>query len=85
LGDLHGDAARVSEHLDTLAASGNDVVLIGHSCGGGVCANDFAIHPELQRIMAARCSRHVEWASDQSPFLSHPELVTNLLAELAES
>jgi hypothetical protein len=49
------------------------------------CANDFAIHPELQRIMAARCSRHVEWASDQSPFLSHPELVTNLLAELAES
>jgi pimeloyl-ACP methyl ester carboxylesterase len=198
LGDLHGDAARVCELLDTLAAAGNDIVLVGHSYGGAVvteagvhpavrhlvylcalalaedescatvavgdtvaaishegrpnlneslvidedglatlarpdlaatclynecdpetassalsrlgpqpmvtfqqiphavawrgipstyvvCANDFAIHPELQRIMAARCSRQLEWESDHSPFLSHPELVTDLLAGIAES
>jgi len=48
-----------------------------------VCANDFAVHPELQRIMATRCSRSVEWESDHSPFLSHPDLVTNLLADIA--
>jgi len=45
-----------------------------------VCANDLAIHPGLQRIMAARCSRAVEWESDHSPFLSHPELVVRMLA-----
>jgi hypothetical protein len=50
-----------------------------------VCANDLAVHPELQRIMSARCSRRVVWASDHSRFVSHPELVTNLQAELAES
>ena len=45
-----------------------------------VCANDLAIHPGLQRIMAARCTRAVEWESDHSPFLSHPDLVVRLLA-----
>jgi len=45
-----------------------------------VCANDLAIHPGLQRIMAARCGRAVEWESDHSPFLSHPELVVRMLA-----
>jgi pimeloyl-ACP methyl ester carboxylesterase len=199
LGDLHGDAARVGELLDELAATGSDVVLVGHSYGGAViteagvhpavrhlvylcalalaedescatvavgdataaaishegrpnlsealvidedglatlapldrasaclynqcdpetassalsrlgpqpmvtlqqvpdavawrgtpstyvvCANDFAVHPDLQRVMAARCSRQVEWESDHSPFLSHPELVTDLLAEIAAS
>jgi pimeloyl-ACP methyl ester carboxylesterase len=50
-----------------------------------VCTDDFAVHPELQRVMAARCSRQVEWESDHSPFLSHPQLVTDLLAEIAAS
>jgi pimeloyl-ACP methyl ester carboxylesterase len=45
-----------------------------------VCANDRIIHPGLQRIMAARCTQTVEWGSDHSPFLSHPELVVRLLA-----
>jgi len=45
-----------------------------------VCANDLAIPPKLQRIMAARCTEAVEWESDHSPFLSHPELVVRMLA-----
>ena len=45
-----------------------------------VCTNDLAIPPGLQRLMAGRCTRTVEWASDHSPFLSHPDLVIGLLA-----
>jgi pimeloyl-ACP methyl ester carboxylesterase len=48
-----------------------------------VCDNDLAIHPGLQRIMAERCTTRVEWSSDHSPFLSHPEEVVRLLAALA--
>ena len=199
LRDLHGDAAQVREVLDTLAAAGDDVVLVGHSYGGAViteagthpavrhlvylcalalaedescatiavgdaaaasishedgpdlsaglvidpdgistlgdpelarvclynecdpetaswalsrlgpqpmvtfqqtpdavgwrttpstyvvCANDSAVNPEQQRIMGARCGRRIEWDSDHSPFLSHPDLVIDLLAEIAGS
>jgi pimeloyl-ACP methyl ester carboxylesterase len=48
-----------------------------------VCANDLAVHPGLQRILAARCTRSVEWESDHSPFLSHRDLVVDLLADEA--
>ncbi len=48
-----------------------------------VCTDDQIVHPELQRLMAKRCAgRTVEWDSDHSPFLSHPDLVVDLLAEL---
>ena len=48
-----------------------------------VCANDMAVHPGLQRVMAGRCTRAVEWESDHSPFLSHRDLVVDLLADEA--
>lgn len=50
-----------------------------------VCADDETIHPELQRIMARRCSTSIEWPTGHSPFLSRPELVVDLLRGLARS
>ena len=50
-----------------------------------VCTNDLAVHPDLQRLLADRCSERLEWDSDHSPFLSHPEQVIGLLAGLAAS
>jgi pimeloyl-ACP methyl ester carboxylesterase len=50
-----------------------------------VCNDDMAVHPDLQRIMARRCGSVVEWATDHSPFLCRPDLVTGLLVELANS
>ena len=48
-----------------------------------VCRDDKALNPELQRQFAARASRVVEWDGAHSPFLAQPELVADLLAELA--
>jgi pimeloyl-ACP methyl ester carboxylesterase len=48
-----------------------------------VCTNDRAVHPELQRVLAARCTKSVEWPTGHSPFLPHPELVVDLVAGLA--
>jgi pimeloyl-ACP methyl ester carboxylesterase len=48
-----------------------------------VCANDQAIHPVLQRILARRCVTAVEWPTGHAPFLSRPDLVAGLLADLA--
>jgi pimeloyl-ACP methyl ester carboxylesterase len=46
-----------------------------------VCADDLGVHPDLQRILARRCTTSLEWPSDHSPFLSHPELVVDLLTK----
>jgi pimeloyl-ACP methyl ester carboxylesterase len=48
-----------------------------------VCTADNAIHPGLQRILARRADRVVEWEADHSPFLSAPELVADLIADVA--
>jgi pimeloyl-ACP methyl ester carboxylesterase len=50
-----------------------------------VCANDQTIHPDLQRILARRCTTSVEWPTGHSPFLCRPELVVDLLTALARS
>jgi pimeloyl-ACP methyl ester carboxylesterase len=50
-----------------------------------VCTEDQAVHPELQRIMAKRCTDAVEWPSSHSPFLSCPDLVAELLVDLARA
>jgi pimeloyl-ACP methyl ester carboxylesterase len=49
-----------------------------------VCANDLTVHPELQRILARRCGSIVEWQTDHSPFLCRPDLVADLLGNLAD-
>ena len=69
--------------LVTLQQTPLAVAWLSRSSTYAVCANDLAIHPGLQRIMAARCTRVVEWESDHSPFLSHPDLVVRLLAAAA--
>lgn len=48
-----------------------------------VCADDLAIHPDLQRVLAKRCTSSVEWPTSHSPFLSHPDLVVGFLRQLA--
>src|SRR5947209_6950240 len=50
-----------------------------------VCTDDNIVHPDLQRVMARRCSSSLEWPTDHSPFLSTPKLVADLLIELAQS
>lgn len=50
-----------------------------------VCAEDRMIHPDAQREMAAAANAEVlEWPSSHSPFLSHPDLVADLVARRAE-
>lgn len=49
-----------------------------------VCAEDRMIHPDTQREMAAASGAEVlEWPSSHSPFLSHPDLVADLVARRA--
>jgi pimeloyl-ACP methyl ester carboxylesterase len=47
-----------------------------------VCTEDQTIHPDLQRILARRCTTSQEWSTGHSPFLSHPEQVRDLLLSL---
>ena len=52
-------------------------------CTYVVSRDDKALHPEVQRLHAARATRCVEWDVAHSPFLARPELVVELLDELA--
>ncbi|SRR5581483_3341292 len=49
-----------------------------------VCSSDMAIHPDLQRHLAKRCTVQVEWGTGHSPFLSRPDLVADLLVNDAQ-
>jgi pimeloyl-ACP methyl ester carboxylesterase len=46
-----------------------------------VCAVDEVVHPELQRAMARRATRRVEWPSGHSPAATRPAQVADLVAE----
>ncbi len=48
-----------------------------------VCSDDRTIAPESQRKMATNAQHVVEWDTSHSPMLSRPDLVADLLAELA--
>jgi pimeloyl-ACP methyl ester carboxylesterase len=48
-----------------------------------VCADDQTVHPDLQRLLAKRCTATVEWNTGHSPFLSQPNLVVGLLVGAA--
>ena len=52
-----------------------------HICD--TCADDKIVHPGLQRLMAERCTRSVEWESGHSPFLSMPDRLAVLLGDVA--
>lgn len=49
-----------------------------------VCAHDRVLDPDLQRLMAQRCTRSVEWSTSHSPFLGRPDLVAGLIKEVLE-
>jgi pimeloyl-ACP methyl ester carboxylesterase len=44
-----------------------------------ISTDDMAVHPGLQHIMANRCTDQVEWPTAHFSFLSHPDLVADLL------
>jgi pimeloyl-ACP methyl ester carboxylesterase len=48
-----------------------------------VCTEDRGVPPSLQRALARRATKVVEWPTSHSPFLSRPELVADLLEGLA--
>lgn len=48
-----------------------------------VCTDDRTLHPDTQRAMARNATRTVEWDTSHSPMLSQPDLVADLLADLA--
>jgi pimeloyl-ACP methyl ester carboxylesterase len=50
-----------------------------------ICCEDRALHPDAQRILAARATRSVIWKSGHSPFVSRPALVVGLPTGLALS
>ena len=50
-----------------------------------VCTEDRAVGVGLQRVLAQRCTRSIEWPTSHSPFLSRPELVADLLIDLARA
>ena len=49
-----------------------------------VCKGDAAIPPHSQYEMSALADRVVEWNCGHSPFFSNPDLVCDLLREIAE-
>jgi pimeloyl-ACP methyl ester carboxylesterase len=48
-----------------------------------VCADDRAVHPDLQRAMSERATTGLEWPGSHSPALTRPGDVATLIAELA--
>ncbi len=48
-----------------------------------VCTDDRCVHPDAQRDMARHATDTVIWDTSHSPMLSRPELVADLLADLA--
>jgi pimeloyl-ACP methyl ester carboxylesterase len=48
-----------------------------------LCAKDATVHPDLQREVARRATRAVTLQSGHSPFLSHPQVLADLLGSLA--
>jgi pimeloyl-ACP methyl ester carboxylesterase len=48
-----------------------------------VCTLDNVVHPGLQRILAQRADHTLEWTTGHSPFLSHPQLVAAVIADIA--
>jgi pimeloyl-ACP methyl ester carboxylesterase len=46
-----------------------------------VCADDEVVHPDLQRAMAVRATRRVEWPGGHSPAATRPDQLAALIAE----
>jgi pimeloyl-ACP methyl ester carboxylesterase len=71
------------ESMTGLAQSPSEVAWRTKPSTYAVCIDDQGVHPDLQRVLARRCTTSVEWPTDHSPFLCRPDLVADLLADLA--
>ena len=69
--------------LDVMLASPQEIAWRTTSSTYVVCTEDLAIRPDLQRILATRCTTSVEWPTGHSPFATDPALVADLLVDLA--
>jgi pimeloyl-ACP methyl ester carboxylesterase len=77
-------ASRLGRHPMASLSEIPDVVAWRHRPSTyAVCTRDNIVHPELQRILARRADHVVEWPTGHSPFLSRPDLVADLLVEVA--
>ncbi len=68
---------------DALGASPHEIAWRVKPSTYVVCTEDQGVHPDLQRIMARRCTESVEWPVGHSPFANRPDLVADLLVDLA--
>ena len=50
-----------------------------------LCNQDRAVHPEHQRIMAARCSSMIEIDSDHSPFVDDPGTIASIIQRVVNA
>ncbi len=76
--------ARLGPHpLESLSQSPEAVAWRHKPSTYAVCTLDNIVHPDLQRILARRADRVVEWPTGHSPFLSRADLVADLLASAA--
>jgi pimeloyl-ACP methyl ester carboxylesterase len=48
-----------------------------------ICRQDRTINPDLQRELAQRANRVIEWDTSHSPMLSRPDLLIDLLDRVA--
>jgi pimeloyl-ACP methyl ester carboxylesterase len=71
--------------MSTLLASPSAIAWRSTPSTYVVCTDDLAVHPDLQRIMARRCTEQAEWPVGHSPFANRPELVAALLVDLARA
>lgn len=77
-------ASRLGPHCMASLSQTPDAVAWRHRPSTyAVCALDNIVHPDLQRILARRADHVVEWPTGHSPFLSRPDLVADLLVEVA--
>jgi pimeloyl-ACP methyl ester carboxylesterase len=84
------DAAKAIDRLDAqswaeLGGVATEAAWLHLPSTYAVCTEDHAVAPALQRALARRCERAVDWPTSHSPFLSRPELVADLLTHLASA
>lgn len=72
-----------AQRNDSLNASPKEVAWRTTPSTYVVCSEDQGVHPDLQRIMARRCTATIEWPTGHSPFANRPDLVADLLINLA--
>jgi pimeloyl-ACP methyl ester carboxylesterase len=71
------------QRIETLSQAPRAVAWRQRPSTYAVCTADNIVHPGLQRTLARRADNVVEWPTGHSPFLSRPDLVAELLAQVA--